>query len=110
MSRISKIQKYAVLWLNSQDYTHQQIKEELDLTDSQIKNVLKTNKVSHEHGVSKQSSLPNSKKLMITESQAGTHKVSIMTKAASEVNDENRKKILTQRNKDFSHYIHKPNG
>lgn len=112
MSKITKIQRYAVLWLNSQGWDIAQISQELTLTNNQIKNIVKKNKTEdvQSAAVSDKPKLPNSKNLMITESQAGTHKVSIMTKAASEINDENRKQILAQKHKDSSNYIYKPNG
>ena len=37
---------------------------------------------------------PNSKNLMITESQSGTHKVSVMTKSASENHEQQAKKYM----------------
>jgi hypothetical protein len=117
MSRINKTQKYAILWLHSQGWDRNQIISELELTDSQIKNVLKANQSSDnrlnnkiETGSSVVAKLPNSKNLMITESQSGMHKVSVMTKAASEINDENKKQIVSRSTKDLSKYIHKPNG
>lgn len=112
MSRITKIEKYAALWLNSQGWEIEQISQELTLTHNQIKNIVKKPKTENvaSNSDSNKHKLPNSKNLMITESQAGTHKVSIMTKAASEINDENRKQILAQKHKDSSNYIYKPNG
>jgi hypothetical protein len=116
MSRINKTQKYAVLWLHSQGWSKEQIVNELALTDSQIKNIIKpitatnTSNSKIETGSSVVAKLPNSKNLMITESQGGSHKVSIMTKAASEINDENRKQLLSRPIKDLSKFIHKPNG
>lgn len=116
MSRINKTQKYAAMWLHSQGWSDDQIVDELKITNSQLKNILKPlmtpidNENKIETGSSVVGKLPNSKNLMITESRSGTHKVAVMTKAASEINDENRKKIVSRSTKDISKYIHKPNG
>lgn len=106
MSRINKTQKYAILWLNYQNRDVSSISKELNLTEEQIhrviKPVMKNNIPTASSVVSKS---VNSKNLMITESQAGKYKVSIMTKAASEVNDNEKKKNIP---KDNSSYIYKP--
>ena len=94
MPRINRTQKYAALWLNSQGWDTSKISSELEITDSQVKRIIKETK--DEDKIKTASSIvsknPNSKNLMITESQSGKHKVSVMTKAASEVNDDNTKK------------------
>lgn len=93
MPRVNRTQKYAALWLNSQGWEPSKISSELDLTDSQIKRIIK--EVADENKIKTASSVvsknTNSKNLMITESQSGQRSVSIMTKAASEVNDEQAK-------------------
>jgi len=96
MPRTNRTQKYAALWLHSQGWNVSKISSELDLTDTQIKRIVK--EVQSENKIKTASSLvskdPNSKNLMITESKSGTHKVSVMTKAASEVNEKESKKYM----------------
>ena len=93
MPRINRTQKYAALWLYSQDWDVAKISNELELTDTQVKRILKETR--DENKIKTASSVVsknvNSKNLMITDSQSGKNKVSIMTKAASEINDENSK-------------------
>lgn len=96
MPRTNRTQKYAALWLHSQGWDVSKIANELDLTDSQIKRIVK--EVKSENKIKTASSVvskdPSSKNLMITESQSGTHKVSVMTKAASEQNEQEAKKYV----------------
>lgn len=100
MARINNTQKYAVLWLNSQGWNTKKISAELSLTDNQIKNTIKNNKPATDDEPQNISSTinknQNSKKFMITESESGKHNVAIMTKAASEINDDNKKKDKNQ--------------
>lgn len=115
MSRLNNIQKYAILWLNSQSYTIPQMVEELDISKKQIEYVIKQYQINSIEDtntaiktassvVSKSSS---SKNLMITESVGGKHKVAVMTKAASELVDETRKSnIVSTKNSD---HIFRPN-
>ena len=96
MPRTNRTQKYAALWLHRQGWNVSKIASELDLTDSQIKRIVK--EVQSENKIKTASSVvskdASSKNLMITESQSGTHKVAVMTKAASEANDEQAKKYM----------------
>tara|TARA_Y100000004_G_C8902100_1_gene406896 strand:- start:821 stop:1156 length:336 start_codon:yes stop_codon:yes gene_type:complete len=96
MPRTNRTQKYAALWLHSQGWDVSKIASELDLTDTQIKRIVK--EVKSENKIKTASSVvskdPNSKNLMITESQSGTHKVAVMTKAASEANEQQSKKYM----------------
>lgn len=115
MTRINSTQKYAVLWLHSQGWDTKKISDELSLTDSQIKNTIKNNKKTKDDEIKDTPSSAiqknqNSKKFMITESQSGKHNVAIMTKAASEINDENKKKDKSQIANRNSSNIFKPYG
>tara|TARA_B100001778_G_scaffold330473_1_gene333028 strand:+ start:1269 stop:1604 length:336 start_codon:yes stop_codon:yes gene_type:complete len=96
MPRTNRTQKYAALWLHSQGWDVSKIANELDLTDTQIKRIVK--EVQSDNKIKTASSVvskdPSSKNLMITESQSGTHKVSVMTKAASEANEQQSKKYM----------------
>jgi hypothetical protein len=89
MGRINRTQKYAAMWLHSQGWDLTKIANELELTDAQIKNAIKN--TTNDNGIKTKSSVvskdPRSSNLMITESNSGSHKVSVMTKAASEQND-----------------------
>lgn len=110
MSRIRKSEKYAVLWLSSQGIGADDIAQELDLKITQVKNVIKNNGGSPDSDSSNVTmSKPSSKNLMITESQSGKHKVAIMTKAASEMNDDMAKKHRATNNKDNPN-IYRPHG
>lgn len=104
MSRINQTQIYAVLWLHSQDWEIAKIAAELTLTDIQVKNAIKKYGTTA-GGIRTKSSVvsknPNSKNLMITESQSGKHNVAIMTKAASEMNDESKKQHNPKQNFSF---------
>jgi len=96
MPRTNRTQKYAALWLHSQGWNVSKISNELDLTDTQVKRIVK--EVQSENKIKTASSVvskdPNSKNLMITESQSGTHKVSVMTKSASEDHEQQAKKYM----------------
>lgn len=95
MSRVNKTQKYAALWLNSQGWSVSKISNELSLTDTQVSNVIKTSAPDEDSSkiktVSAPVKQPSSKNLMITESAGKTRNVSIMTKEASQLNDEFKK-------------------
>lgn len=98
MARLNKTQKYAVLWLNSQGWAPTKIANELSLTDSQVENAVKSGGTSGEEPKIKTVSSPvkqqsPSKNLMITESAGKTRSVSIMTKEASQLNDEFKKNV-----------------
>jgi hypothetical protein len=99
MPRTNRTQKYAALWLHSQGWNVSKISNELDLTDTQIKRIIKeVQSIQNENKIRTASSVvskdPNSKNLMITESQSGTHKVSVMTKSASEDHEQQAKKYM----------------
>lgn len=94
MARINKVQKYAALWLNSQGWDLTKIANELSLTNSQVKNVVENPEVTAAAAIKTVSSSMGtspSKNLMINESP-GKRSVSIMTKEASELNDDLKKK------------------
>lgn len=96
MAKLNKTQKYAVLWLNSQGWAATKIASELSLTDNQVANTVKSNDLSGEEPKIKTVSSPVKqqsppKSLMITESAGKTRSVSIMTKEASQLNDEFKK-------------------
>lgn len=108
MSRITKIQKYAILWLQSQNMSIENIEKELKLDSKQIMNVIKNSTSKEESSTVTQNKI-TSKDLMIRNSQSGNRNVSIMTKAASEMNDEN-KKLNYSNNIKSSPHIYRPHG
>lgn len=99
MARINKMQKYAILWLNSQGLDPEAIANETKLGVTQINNTINsaTDKPSNK-GVQTKTSPVNgsrSKNLMITQSSNKTRNVSIMTKEASQLNDDLKKNVST---------------
>lgn len=117
MSKITKTQTYAICWLHSLNKSVLEISEELKLNEKQILSVLEKNtqvkQDSDEIIKTSTSSVgqkPTPKDLMITHTSAKkTNSVSIMTKEASELNDELRKKINTNTKNDQQRGIFRPN-
>jgi plasmid maintenance system antidote protein VapI len=87
MKKITDTQKYAILWLKHNNYSSTQIAKMLKINENQIIEIINNNP---KEPTPTGSSI---KSLMITESVGQKHQVSIMTKAASEVSDSNRKNI-----------------
>lgn len=111
MSKINKLNQYAVLWLHSQNTDITDISSETGLSTKQIENIIKkhndpnsntadTN--AHQHGPVKSLA----KQLMITESAGKRQKVAIMTKEASQISDEAKKKQTSVNNN--KPYIFRP--
>lgn len=99
MARLNKIQKYAILWLNNQGLDTDAIILETKLSKKQITNTISehSNKVL-DKGIQTKTSPVNgsrSKNLMITETSNKTRNVAIMTKEASQLNDDLKKNINT---------------
>ena len=107
MSRVSTIQKYAILWLNSTGLDAVSISEEVKVTETQVKNVLKKN-LPDSPVATNSVKKTTSKDLMITESTSGRNKVAIMTKAASEMNDESKKTNNAKLSELAKPYIYRP--
>lgn len=111
MARINKTQKYATLWLHHEGWDIDNISTELDLTTRQVKNIVKDLEPKQEANNEKtKPKVKSSKDFMITESVNGNHRVSIMTKTASEINDESRKSYQSQINNKNLPHIYRPNG
>lgn len=101
MNKISKINRYAVLWLNSQSVQLEEISKETGLSVKQIETILnkynKEQQAFSEAKIDTSSSKVSAKKqskikdLMITESVGRRQNVTIMTKSASEVADQDKK-------------------
>tara|TARA_B100000902_G_scaffold397081_1_gene459816 strand:+ start:12889 stop:13230 length:342 start_codon:yes stop_codon:yes gene_type:complete len=113
MGRINRTQKYAAMWLHSQGWAVSKIANELELTDAQIKNAVKGTKAKDDTGIKTKSAVvskdPKSTNLMITESNSGSRKVAVMTKAASEQADAIAKQHRDQPSPDNPN-IFKPYG
>jgi transposase len=113
MAKITKIQQYAVLWLSSQSLDNQAIATETNISIKQVDNIINKftvdNSKSQINTTSGPAKVPSkTKQLMITESVGGRQNVAIMTKEASQVADEERKKFEPLAKKDTSH-IFRPN-
>lgn len=94
MQRITKKDKYAILWLNHIGYTTEEISIELDIVAKKISNVVKQSA-----STVPQTSAESSKKyqeMMITRSESQQRPVSIMTKEASAASDDIPPKRLNQ--------------
>jgi len=86
MAKLSKVNKYAILWLNHNGEDIDKISSELGVSEKQISEVLET--TDKADPVPK----PNPKNLMITHTSGKKlNNVAIMTKDASAIADETRK-------------------
>lgn len=94
MARISKANKYAIFWLNSQGVSVDQISKELKLTPKQITTTINSN-IEQDKNETPSSPQPNKnvKDFIIRHSQNNVNNVSIMTQQASMMADENRKTL-----------------
>jgi NCAIR mutase (PurE)-related protein len=115
MSKITKIQQYAVLWLSSQLVEEQIIATETNLSTKQISTILNKFKIDNPQNQINTTSGPakaksKTQQLMITESVGKRQNVSIMTKEASQVADEERKKIESIEHKKEASHIFRPSN
>jgi orotate phosphoribosyltransferase-like protein len=104
MPRLSKNNKYAILWLNSQGLSHESISKELNVTLKQIAEIISSSAQKPEQKPST-SVRQTSKDFMIRHSQNNVNSVSIMTQQASMLNDEARKNY--PKNSSTPPHIHK---
>ena len=94
MIKITNVYRYAILWLHSQNWDINTIANELKITNKQIKNVLDKYTIKDNEAKVNTATQPvksNVKDLMITDSAGSKHRVTVMTKAASEVGDQSKK-------------------
>ena len=112
MARTTKVQQYAILWLHSNNKDANAIAKELSMDLKQVEKVLeKSNNIpkSTVQTASEPVKRPTSKDLMIRHTSAKkNNSVAIMTKEASEVNDQAKKQNLTHPNTQKN--IFRPNG
>lgn len=86
MQRITKKDKYAILWLNHIGYKAEEISVELDIPIKKISNITKQSEITKkENPVDPAIKYQD---MMITRSEAQQRPVSIMTKEASSASDE----------------------
>lgn len=117
MSKITKIQQYAVLWLNHQGVEAIKIADELKITEKQVLTVLekgiddKISKNNTVKTVKSSAGKSKSKDLMITQTSAkGTKNVAIMTQEASQLNDDLKKNQNSTSSRYNHNIIYRPNG
>lgn len=104
MARLSKTETCAILWLNSQNKSPEEIAQELSLTTKQVVGVIEKNGKTLPAGESPIKTVSEStakksksKNLMITQTRdKKINNVSIMTREASSLNDELKKNFTTK--------------
>lgn len=102
MAKLSKVNKYAILWLKSQGLSTEVIQKELGVTQKQVESVEPTpQKVQTESSGRK-----TSKDFMIHETANRVNSVAIMTKEASTMNDDFKKANKPNNNRNQNN-IHK---
>jgi|694.fasta_scaffold82970_3 hypothetical protein len=112
-ARITKTQKYAIMWLHSQGQESASIAKELDVDTKSVDRILeKTTNTKGSDKIKTTSEVvgkTSSKELMIRHtSSKKNNSVAIMTKEASEVNDHARP--TNTANPRNQKHIFKPNG
>jgi hypothetical protein len=110
MARTSKVNKYAILWLNHSGMNPDDIATELSIDLKQVASVLEKNiNVTSENSVkTKTEPVSVSKDLMIRHTASKkTNSVAIMTKEASELNDAKKN---TSAHPNIQKHIFRPNG
>lgn len=109
MSKLSKSNEYAINWLLDQGMSPDSIASELKIEVKSVINHIE----KHQPQKSKlniKSSPVKAKDLMIRHTRdKKTNSVAIMTKEASEVGDESRKKILNDSSRKINKNIFRPN-
>ena len=91
MSKLNKIQKYAIQWLHSTGLDTDAIAKELNVSAEQVVSLIpKTQAVTNPTTAP----IPSAKDLMITHtSSKKINSVAIMTKEASQIGDESKKAV-----------------
>jgi len=112
MKKLNKTEQYAILHMLANNQNVEQICNELKIEYSVVqKFVEKNNKVASDKKLKVKSSKITSKDLMISKTSVkGNRSVSIMTKEASQVNDEFKKNTRPSVSRTAKNSIHKPNG
>lgn len=112
MPKITKNNKYAVLWLNHNGLSLKDIAEELKITENQVSSVLEeqTEKKNNVKTSSNPVKASPSKNLMIRETANKKSHVAIMTKESSMINDEAKKNNTSINKTKETPGIYRPNG
>lgn len=112
MAKLSKSNTYAVLWLNHNGSSVDDIASELSITAKQVNTVLEKNNTTNTDSpikTTQQSVSVNNKNLMITETMnKKKNTVAIMTQQASSVNDEVRQKMPANNPRKVNSSIFRP--
>lgn len=104
MAKLSKANKYAILWLNHTGESIDKISSELGVSEKQINEALTTNVQAQAMPQ------PNAKNLMITHTSGKKlNTVAIMTKDASAMADETRKQAISSPGRNQEKNIFRPN-
>lgn len=118
MAKTSKMQQYAIQWLDSQNYSVAEIVNELNLSEKTVIGVLEKNKnpntnaepVNIKTGSESVAPAKGSKNLMINQTAVKkNNSVMIMTPEASMKNDEAKKKINDASTRQTHSAIFRPN-
>lgn len=111
MNRLKKTEKYAILWLNSQNNSTKEISNELDLPEKTVISFLEKNQQTGENKIKTATSSAGkirNKNLMITETAGKKNKgITVMTPEASMLGDDNKKQTPKNNHRD-KHAIFKP--
>lgn len=113
MKRLTKTQQYAILYMLDNGKTKEDIVHELKISlESLVRFIEKNQKVTtQENTIKTTSSKITSKDLMISQTSVkGNKSVSIMTKEASQVNDEFKKNLGSTVSRTARNAIHNPNA
>jgi predicted transcriptional regulator len=116
MAKLSKVNTYAIQWLNSQGKNIEEIATDLSLTEKQVSSVVeKTTKSGAESSNIKTAKSPSSSansrsmNLMIRETAGKkSNSVSIMTGEASMVNDQLKSQSTNNQQRKTDKYIFRP--
>lgn len=107
MAKLSKVNKYAILWLNYSGFSIEQIVSELKVTEQQVSTLIETQAEQEPTKVLPKS---NPKNLMITHTSGKRlNNVAIMTKDASAMADETRKHSINSTGRNQDKNIFRPN-
>lgn len=109
MAKLSKVQIYAIEWLNHIGYTAEQISEDINIPHKQIDKIL-LSKTTETTSIETSRKNTESKKNMLITHTAGKkmNTVAIMTKEASAMSDEDKQKTIGH-SRDTSKNIFRPN-
>lgn len=100
---------YSVYFLSDQGTSAAKVAKELNITAKEVKDILADRKKNPNTKVKTKTAPINSKSLMITETSVkGTKNVSIMTKAASELNDSYKKSLNRTTSRTSRNAIYRP--